>query len=138
MNKITDALPHHIKRALYVDDFTIFSSNLNLQTLESNLQTSLNTISRWLDKNGFTLSKEKTVMIHFKNNNYNLLRPKLQIKGSTIPLVESHKFLGITFDERLTYTLITLISSKTVAINPLTFLKFYPLQPGEQIVGLSS
>ena len=124
LNNITKDIPHHIKKALFVDDFTIYASDPDLQNLETKLQSAINTISRWLKQNGFTISKNKTVLIHFKNKDYHLLKPKLQINGNYIPVVDKHKFLGITFDEKLTYThhIMDLKSRCTKSINLLKVL----------------
>ena len=76
--KINKTLPSNIKCSLYVDDYAIYSSGPCLQTLEKHLQDYLNTLSKWTDSNGFKISKEKTVLIHFNNSNNSFLRPNLQ------------------------------------------------------------
>lgn len=67
INSIIKTINRGIKKSLYVDDFSISYWSSNMASLEKYLQTCLHKIERWTNKNGFHLSKTKTVCISVKN-----------------------------------------------------------------------
>ena len=55
-------------------------------------------------KNGFTVSPEKTVGVHFFKDNTDFIKePELKLGNSKIKFVSEHKFLGLTWDSKLTF-----------------------------------
>ena len=77
-----------------------------MHTIERQLQQNLNNIQDWATKNGFKFSKSKTVCMHFCH--FCQLRkahddPVLTLDGTTIPVVEETKILGVIFDNKLTF-----------------------------------
>ena len=74
-----------------------------MNSIERLLQLCLNNIQNWADENGFQFSKTKTVCMHFCQK-YTLHNdPDIKIYGSTIPVVEEYKFLGLYFDKKLNF-----------------------------------
>ena len=67
INSISDYLPVHIQKFLYVDDFVLCYSSTNMDIIERKLQQALNKLDHWANTNGFKFSQEK------KNKNYSLL-----------------------------------------------------------------
>ncbi|GBL76972.1 hypothetical protein AVEN_12637-1 [Araneus ventricosus] len=57
----------------------------------------------WASKNGFLLSPQKTVCMHFCRRRGLHPDTEFQLNGSTIPIVEETKFLGIIFDTKLMF-----------------------------------
>ena len=91
----------------FADDNQISNTDRNVSKLTARLQHSLDLISNWSIKWGFKLSKEKTVAVLFGNNNKNYNRDKqlfnLTIRGEPIQVESSAQFLGLIFDQHLTF-----------------------------------
>jgi len=60
-------------------------------------------LSHWADTNGFKLSSSKTVCMHFCRIRNAHPNPELTLSGTLIPVVEQTKFLGVIFDNKLTF-----------------------------------
>jgi ribonuclease HI len=103
INSIVKTLPPNIKCSLYVDDFLICYRSNNMNSIERLLQLCLNNIQNWADENGFQFSKSKTVCMHFCQKYTLHADPDLKIYGSSIPIVEECKFLGLYFDKKLNF-----------------------------------
>ena len=84
---------------IYVDDFLICYQSTQMNTIERHLQLCLNKIQKWADENGFKFSQTKTVCMHFCNLRKLHHEPTLTLNGLAIPVVQEHKFLGVTFDK---------------------------------------
>ena len=71
-------------------------------TIERKLQNCINEIKKWTDKNGFTISTNKTVAMHFCLRK-SCCNPELTLGDSPIQFVNENKFLGIIWDSKLTF-----------------------------------
>ena len=72
--------------------------------LHSNKTASFkNMLSHWADTNGFKFSSSKTVCMHFCRLRSAHPNPELTLNGTLIPDVEQTKFLGVIFDNKLTF-----------------------------------
>ena len=71
--------------------------------LERQLQKCLNNLAEWSTKNGFKFSKSKTVAMHFCNKRNLHPDPELSLENTPIPVVTETKFLGIIFDNKLSF-----------------------------------
>ncbi|XP_046542833.1 uncharacterized protein LOC124253160 [Haliotis rubra] len=61
-------------------------------------------VEKWCDKWGFTISPEKTIGVVFKRKGSRICNtPSLKLKGKTVKFEKSAKFLGVTFDQHLTW-----------------------------------
>jgi ribonuclease HI len=103
INSIIKCLPAGVRCSLYVDDFLICYRSKSMHLIERQLQRCLNNIQHWADENGFQFSKTKTVCMHFCHQYTLHPDPDLNLNGSTIPVVEQTKFLGLIFDRKLTF-----------------------------------
>ena len=103
INSIVNALPAGIRSSLYVDDFVICYRAKQMRAIERQIQCCLNKIQGWADENGFQFSKSKTVCMHFCNIYTLHPDPELKLNGSTIPVVNETKFLGLIFDRKLSF-----------------------------------
>ena len=86
-----------------VDDFLICYRSKYIHVIGRHLQNSLNNLQRWVDTNGFKFSATKTVCVHFCKLQKTHPDPVLLLNGSPIPIVEQAKFLGLIFDQKLTF-----------------------------------
>ena len=69
LNDIAKALTHGVECSLYVDDFVIFIRSSTIEGCERQLQMCIKSIVGWTRRNGFTVSSNKTVAMHFCNCN---------------------------------------------------------------------
>ena len=89
--------------SLFVDDFGIFIRSKNMETIEFKLQRCLNNIEDWTTENGFKFSKTNTQCVHFCQIGQLHLDPYLTIYGGPITVVREAKFLGLLFDNKLSF-----------------------------------
>ncbi|XP_067138961.1 uncharacterized protein [Centruroides vittatus] len=122
INSIAKCLPPSVKHTLYVDDFQISCQSSNMGFIERQLQTSLNRIDNWSKINGFTFNAEKTSCIHFCRRRGLHLDPEIHLNGVKIPIVNEAKFLGVVFDQKLTF-LSHLRNLKSRCLKSLNLLK---------------
>ena len=74
-----------------------------METIEFKLQRCLNNTEDWATENGFKFSKTKTQCVHFCQIRQLHLDPHLTIYGNPIPVVSEAKFLGLLFDNKLSF-----------------------------------
>ena len=73
------------------------------KTCERQLQGCLRKIEEWCTENGFKFSLAKTVCVHFHNKRSILPEPNLILNGKKITVVKETKFLGVLFDQKLSF-----------------------------------
>lgn len=103
INKITTAIPKMIRTSLFADDLVIYNKGTNVKTIETNLQNATNQIQDWTKKFGFKLSMNKTKVIHFSKSRQKYNTTLTLNNGTTITSVDKIKFLGVIFDQKLTW-----------------------------------
>jgi hypothetical protein len=75
-----------------------------LQTILIKLQRVLNDLTRALDKTGMKFSPEKTAVLIFSKKKVNTQDlPKITMYGKPIEFQSQTKYLGVTFDSRLSF-----------------------------------
>ena len=94
--------------SLYVDDFCICYRSKSMRTIERHLQQCIHRIENWALNNGFKFSKSKTQCVHFCQLRKLHDEPELYLYGSPIPVVEEFKFLGVIFDRKLSYPILSI------------------------------
>lgn len=102
INSICKVIPPAVSYTLYVDDIQISVSSYNLSRCERLLQFTINKMSKWATENGFKFLPQKTACVPFSIRWGLSLNPTLKPHGDTISAKDEHKFLGITFDKKLT------------------------------------
>lgn len=103
MNSISKEIPPSISYSLYVDDVQISYSSSNLNTCERQIQLTINKLHKWANENGFKFSPEKTVCVLFSRIRGMFPEPSLQLDGHDLVVQSNHKFLGLTFDKKLSF-----------------------------------
>lgn len=104
VNNIQNHIRYPVKHLLYADDLALFVRGNDLQTLQHNLQSTINRLAVWGDEHGLSFAPSKTKVINFtKKRNTPLLQ--LNLKGEPLLQVNSTRFLGLTFDHTLTWSL---------------------------------
>ena len=74
-----------------------------MENIEFRLQRCLNKVETLATENGFKFSKTKTQCVHFCQLRGLHPDPVLNIYGSSIPVVEEAKFLGLLFHKKLSF-----------------------------------
>ena len=104
INKIADNLPIAVRSTLFVDDYTIYASGTLPHLIERQLQLALNRLSVWSQSCGLSFSPSKTVAMHIcRKQNCTKIVNTLTMNGTPLLTKENHKFLGLTFDNSLTW-----------------------------------
>ena len=87
----------------FADDIALLARGHNANTLRDITQKSINTIEKWCEESGLTLSTVKTHVIMFtRKRKWKMSRP-IQVNGTDIKPREHTKFLGVTIDSKLTW-----------------------------------
>jgi hypothetical protein len=103
-------LPLEVKTSkckMFADDTSLTNSNKTVPNLFREMQTSLNTLTSWTEKNHMALNPEKTkfMLITTHQKRYYLQKPlpQLLIKNAPIQEVDSHVVLGINIQNNLSW-----------------------------------
>ena len=92
----------NIKKSLFADDSAVWILGSNYTHITNKLQAYLNEITRWCDLWGFQLNVAKTQTVTFTRRRLNE-HIQLKIKNKNIEQTDTAKFLGIIFDNRLSW-----------------------------------
>ena len=106
-NIYTNDLIYYLKNTgivAYADDTTLILNGLDLVNLADAMNNALNRLSIWCRYNGLSLNSDKTKFMIFTNVN-TFVVPDLKIDGRSIEYVTHFKYLGLTLDHRLKFTL---------------------------------
>ena len=122
INNISECLPQYIRSTLYVDDFSIYASSRNLAALLRRIQNAVNILNRWSIENGFTFSKEKSVIMHFHKLRGWFPNPTISLGDTNLKYVEENRFLGMVLDKKLTWVP-HMKQLKTKCLKALSLLK---------------
>ena len=76
-NKLKKKKDPGVECSLYVDDFVIMYRSPTIEAIQRKLQHTIHRLETWTLENGFTISKNKTVAMHFcpDKNGSRSLRP---------------------------------------------------------------
>ena len=108
-NIVFDDVLNHIDTqtqcCAYADDLVIFKTGKDTKSTETTLQRILNETNLQMNRNGLEISLNKTKIIHFSNQRKNnIQKPRIQLDGQDIEHVNSYKFLGVVFNNKLKWT----------------------------------
>ncbi len=92
----------HADTILFADDMTLYFTGHTNDTLFHSANADLNKLNEWCLSNRLTINSDKTYFMLFSNKNDNNL-PELIIRNSQIARTSKLKFLGVTYDENLTF-----------------------------------
>ena len=90
---------------LFADDTTIYQSHENLNILHANMNTSLQKLNHWCNINQIQINQTKTKYMIFNSHSQSPpSTPSITLNGTPIEQVQFFKFLGITIDNKLTWS----------------------------------
>ena len=85
-----------------MDDFIIMYKYPTIDAIQRKLQHTINRLEKWTLENGFTISKNKTVAMHFCPDK-KCMDPVLNLDNDPNQFVKEAKFLGLIWDTKLTF-----------------------------------
>ena len=103
INNIVKFIRNNVMCSLYVDDFLVAYRSKHMATIERQLQLNLNKLHKWSLENGFKFSSSKTICMHFCQLRTLHNHPDLTLNNVPIRVVDQTKFLGLIFDEKLSF-----------------------------------
>ena len=65
INDIVKQVDPGVEWSLYVDDFVIMYKSPTIDDIQRKLEHTINRLEKWTLENGFTISKNKTIAMHF-------------------------------------------------------------------------
>ena len=98
-------IPSNFLPVLFADDTTLCLRNAKISNLISSCNFELQKFYDWTIANRLTINLEKTYFIIFTNKNLNCVTFDITINDTRIEKKDSGKFLGITLDNKLNYSL---------------------------------
>ena len=101
INDITNIF-NQAQTILFADDMTIYVTGSNLETLTHTVNLELEKLNHWCLSNRLTINVNKTCFMLFSNKKINL-SPLLKINNSIIKRTNQLKFLGVMYDDKLTF-----------------------------------
>ena len=102
INDLPTNIPFPITPILFADDLSIHIQSNNTTRALRLLQETINKIEDWSLHRGFRFSPTKSNFMIFQHRRKTTHFPPLFISNNQIPFVNTTKFLGLTFDSRLT------------------------------------
>lgn len=138
METIFQHIPKSIQLLVYADDIIVLSCGRFPSIVRRNMQSAINQINNWAKNIGFTLSPDKSAVMHLSNKRRGLSKiPNLTINDRAIVSTKSIKILGVTIDCKLNFSehstnvyranegcirLLKTISGKAIGANRQTML----------------
>ncbi|GFX06663.1 putative RNA-directed DNA polymerase from transposon X-element [Trichonephila clavipes] len=89
MSSILHYFPPSVRGMLYVDDLQISCQGSDMQLIERQLQTTVNRLVKWCDRNGHTISPSKSSFVHFSRKRNLHLDSLIHIGDIQIPVVKT-------------------------------------------------
>ena len=102
INDIVKQVDPGVECSLYVNDFVIMYRSHTIDAIQRKLQHNIHRLEKWTLENGFTISKNKTVAMHFCPDK-KCMDPVLKLDKDPIQFVKEAKFLGLIWDTKLTF-----------------------------------
>jgi ribonuclease HI len=102
INDLPECLPAGVETPMFADDCCVYATSDDTHHLQGLLNKAINRFSQWTTRWKLQLSPQKTQAILFT------LTPippdlNLHLQGEEIPIQKKAKYLGITFDHRLSW-----------------------------------
>ena len=96
---------HQTNKSQFADDAGQWAVSKNIDLAAEYLQRDLDKLARWCAKWRIKLNPEKTKVTIFSKSRFAIrAEPALSLYGDLLSYYPYIKFLGITFDNRMTFT----------------------------------
>ena len=105
VNDMPNPTHHQTNKTQFADDAGQWAVSENIDLAAEYLQRDLDKLARWCAKWRIKLNPEKTKVIIFSKSQTAIrAEPALSLYGDLLSYYPQIKFLGITFDNRITFT----------------------------------
>ena len=105
VNDMPNPSHHQTNKSQFADDAGQWAVSKNIDLAAEYLQRDLDKLARWCAKWRIKLNPEKTKVIIFSKSRFAIrAEPALSLYGDLLSYYPHIKFLGITFDKRMTFT----------------------------------
>ena len=105
VNDMPNPSHHQTNKSQFADDAGQWAVSKNIDLAAEYLQRDLDKLERWCAKWRIELNPEKTKVIIFSKSRFAIrAEPALSLYGDLLSYYPHIKFLGITFDNRMTFT----------------------------------
>jgi hypothetical protein len=112
-----------IHLALFVDDISIYETEKHERRVFNKFQRGLTAMGSWCQHWNIKINEGQTQAIYFSRRR-RLPEDDLQLNGRNIPFVNNVKYLGVTFDRRMTWRLhVEKIAAKALG----TYIRTYSI-----------
>ena len=103
-----DLVPNLKGATLYInafaDDLAVFSCGTNLVDIFNLMQSAIDKCMQWAHENGLKFAPSKsTTCLHTRKHKYDIGTSQVKLYGQPLQLVNTYKYLGITFDKELNF-----------------------------------
>jgi ribonuclease HI len=88
----------------YADDFVIVARGICLATVLDRLQNSLKAVEDWCCETSLNVNPSKTSLLFFTKRRITVNNKTLKLFGTQIPFSSKVKYLGVTFDSKLSWS----------------------------------
>lgn len=102
INDIFSQIEQSIGKSLYADDGALWIRGRNVSFVQKKIQNAIFEVEKWANKWGFKLSVAKTQVICFSRR-HKTTSLALKLYGQPLEQVKTVRFLGVWFDEKLTW-----------------------------------
>lgn len=103
INSIKEWLPKHTTIKIYADDITIAATSQSARWTRHRIQKILDQIEDWSNKTGFTISTQKSSIMHIGNRKKLQKQPSAKLCQTPISTTKIAKVLGVWIDYKLNY-----------------------------------
>ncbi|MEL6986791.1 MAG: reverse transcriptase domain-containing protein [Bacteroidota bacterium] len=103
VNQLSKIIPPDVMHTFFVDDLSMSFAASHMPLAERRLQLAIDKVVKEAELRGFRFSQSKTVAVHFCHLRGHHPDPDLFLNGQRISCVEETRFLGVVFDNRLTW-----------------------------------
>ena len=96
--------PEHILLVTYADDSNILSSGPLIEPIVKDINVYLSVLNNWFKSRNLFISPSKSSATLFSTWSHDCSKVlNIEIEGQTVPTVKKPKFLGITYDNLLSF-----------------------------------
>ena len=103
INGLLEQVPVGVHGLAFADDYAVICSKSTAVEACRKIQETIDAAAAWASARGFKFSPEKTKAIRFCRLRRREEIPTLFLNGSILPYEDSIKYLGIIFDQKLTF-----------------------------------
>ena len=126
---------HNTFISQFADDIKVYSTSRSLNTIQTNLQKSINQIISFCGEQRIGINETKSFELIFRKNSHKTTAEDeakhITFRNTPIPMKSHGKFLGLTIDQKLSFTnhittIKSIAKSRTLRLQSLHHSKYGP------------